>query len=241
MKFQKVKALLKMTALVVIISLATSTTSTFAFAKQSSKNSNQITESFISTISSVIDGTNLKDSVELDSLQEKLVNSSNQYASDNELGSFQKVSIVRVVDGDTIVVDIEGDNCKNKLHERTVRLIGINTEESVASEEYLEKTGKQNTEKGIEASNYTKNFLTNFDYVYLQQDISDTDLYDRLLRYVWIEVPTDEYDLAEISTCMLNGALVSNGYADVATYYPDVQHEEDFEQLHEDYLDEYDN
>lgn len=64
----------------------------------------------------------------------------NKIAEENNL-EFIKATVVRVIDGDTIVVDIDGEQLK-------VRLIGIDTPESVASEDYLNKTGKQNTIEG---------------------------------------------------------------------------------------------
>jgi micrococcal nuclease len=112
-----------------------------------------------------------------------------------------------------------------------VRLIGVDTPESVASQEYLDRTGKENTEEGKSASEYTKDILADYDTVYLQSDTSDTDRYGRLLRYVWLEVPEDDFDLGEISTKMLNGILVYHGVANVATYKPDTAHQADFEYL----------
>lgn len=112
-------------------------------------------------------------------------------------------------------------------------MIGIDTPESVASEEYLNRTGKENTAKGQDASAYTKELLADIHEVYLQKDVSDTDPYGRLLRYVWLDIPYDESDLTEISTKMVNGILVKEGIANVATYEPDTAHEKDFETLSE--------
>ena len=147
------------------------------------------------------------------------------YAETEEsISEFQKATLMRVVDGDTIVVEIDGEEYK-------VRLIGINTPESVASEEYLEKTGKENSQAGKDASEFTKEILKNTTTVYLEKDISETDKYGRLLRYVWLEIPTNADDLEEISTKMLNAILVKEGVANIATYEPDTAHEEDFLQL----------
>ncbi len=134
---------------------------------------------------------------------------------------FVSARVVRVVDGDTIVVEINNE-------EKKVRLIGIDTPESVASQEYLDRTGKENTEAGRTASDYTKSLLTAGQTVYLQKDTSDTDRYGRLLRYVWLEVPDDKDSVTEIATKMLNGILVKDGYAEVATYPPDSRYCSDF-------------
>ena len=143
------------------------------------------------------------------------------------VGEFQAASIVRVVDGDTIVVEINGA-------EEKVRLIGIDTPESVASQEYLEKTGKENTIAGKDASDYTKELLKDIDTVYLQKDQSETDPYGRLLRYVWLEIPDNPEDRTEIATKMLNGILVSNKVATAVTYEPDTHYADIFDELEND-------
>lgn len=137
---------------------------------------------------------------------------------------FQPATLVRVVDGDTIAVDISGDEYK-------VRLIGIDTPESVASGQYLEMTGKENTQDGELASNFVKELLADTETVYLQKDVSDTDRYGRLLRYVWLEIPDDDRNIEEISLKMLNGILVREGIAKPAAYAPDTAHQKDFEYL----------
>ena len=56
--------------------------------------------------------------------------------------------------------------------------------------------------------------------VYLSKDISDKDKYDRLLRYVWLEKPTDTKDETEIREKMYNAKVVLDGYANVHEYAP---------------------
>lgn len=119
-----------------------------------------------------------------------------------------EATVVRVVDGDTLQVKIDGQKEK-------VRLIGINCPESVAQEEW------RNTVEGEDASSYTKSLLTEGDIVWLQTDYNDVDQYDRLLRYVWIEAPTDRFDEDEVASKMLNGILVSEGYAEARVYGKD--------------------
>jgi micrococcal nuclease len=179
----------------------------------------------INDVSEAVDNTDFKDEDSLSDLTDRVSDYANELAKETD-SEFEKASLVRVVDGDTIVVEIEDEQYK-------VRLIGVDTPESVASEEYLERTGKENTAEGKTASEFTESVLSDYEYVYLQSDTSDTDRYGRLLRYVWLEIPEDEYDLSEISTKMLNGILVAQGYANVATYKPDTMHEQDFEELAE--------
>lgn len=116
-------------------------------------------------------------------------------------------TVSRVVDGDTIELS---DGSK-------VRLIGVNTPESTTRTEPY----------GKEASNYTKSKLEG-KKVYLQKDVSETDRYGRLLRIVWLDIPTDLMDENEIRTKMFNADLVLNGYAEPSTYPPDVTYAEYF-------------
>lgn len=128
-------------------------------------------------------------------------NPENAYNTD----AFTTATVKRVVDGDTIVVII--DNAEYKL-----RLIGVNSPESTTK---IEEYGK-------EASDYTNKKLTG-KTVYLEKDVSETDKYGRLLRYVWLEIPT-QISETEIKEKMFNAILVLNGYAQAATYPPDVKY-----------------
>ena len=79
------------------------------------------------------------------------------------------VRVTRVVDGDTIVVE---GNLK-------VRFIGVNTPETVDPRRPVQCFGH-------EASDFNKSLLEG-KVVRLVKDISDTDKYGRLLRYVYME------------------------------------------------------
>lgn len=140
--------------------------------------------------------------------------------------TLQSVQIVRVVDGDTM---------KAQLPDGTVdfvRLVGIDTPESVAKEE------SRNCEEGIIASNYTKSLLSPGQTVWIQRDVSDTDQYGRLLRYVWLEKPNDPFSEDEIAKKMLNAVLVREGYAQVKRYRPDTTLYELFKQWGNQAVDE---
>ena len=56
--------------------------------------------------------------------------------------------------------------------------------------------------------------LVDGETVGLEADVSETDRFGRLLRYVWVG---DE---------MVNEALVERGYAEEKAYPPDVKHQE---------------
>ncbi len=59
--------------------------------------------------------------------------------------------------------------------------------------------------------------------VYLEKDVSETDRYDRLLRYVYLP-----------NGLMVNAALVWQGYANAARYPPDVKYEALMAQMEQD-------
>lgn len=145
-----------------------------------------------------------------------------QNTEENTTTTFEEAKLIRVIDGDTIEVELNNT-------QYSVRLIGINTPESVAPDNYKTK----NSIEGTEASNTVKDILSDVKTVYLQKDVSDTDKYDRLLRYVWLEKPNDENDINEISTKMLNAILVNKGIAEIATYKPDTKYEWAFKELNQ--------
>lgn len=123
-----------------------------------------------------------------------------------------KGKVERVVDGDTAIINIDGESFR-------VRFIGVNTPESTTR---IEEYGK-------EASNFTKKYLTGKE-VYLEKDVSETDKYGRLLRYIWLEEPSS-LDIEEIENKMFNAILLKEGYAKVATYPPDVKYADTFVQI----------
>lgn len=232
MKFQQAKDVIKKAVAVAVVSILTPITLTacsFQFSETSGGKADNITDVFVEAVETVVDNSDLKNESDLQDLTDALISLSDGYAeAEEDIGKFQKVSLSRVVDGDTIVVDIEGDSCGNKEHEYKVRLIGVNTPESVASQEYLDRTGKENTKEGKDASEFTKSLLEDTTLLYLEKDVSDTDRYDRLLRYVWLEVPENECDIDEISSKMLNGILLKEHVAEVTIYRPDVKYADCF-------------
>lgn len=120
------------------------------------------------------------------------------------LGPVERAVVLRVVDGDTIEVD------RGKGPER-VRYIGVDTPETVDPSRPVEWMGPE-----AKAANAA---LVEGRPVVLERDVSETDRYGRLLRYVWLE------DRSSPSGWLLvNLALVAAGYAQVATYPPDVRY-----------------
>lgn len=132
-----------------------------------------------------------------------------------EDGEFVSALVVDHVDGDTVKVKI-GEV------KYTLRFIGIDTPETVHPSKPVQFYGK-------EASAFTKKKLLG-KTVYLQMDVSDSDKYGRLLRYIWLEKP-NEINEDEIKNKMFNAIQVAEGYAKVFTYPPDVKYNEIFLKL----------
>jgi len=112
--------------------------------------------------------------------------------------------VVRVVDGDTVVVRVGSV-------EEHVRLIGIDTPETVDPRSPVECFGK-------EASRRTGELLPVGTPVRVVRDVEARDRYQRLLAYLY---------RAEDDT-FVNLALVEEGYASVLTYPPNVAHTDAF-------------
>ena len=116
-------------------------------------------------------------------------------------GPTQPATVVDVVDGDTIKVELAGQVY-------TVRYIGMDTPETV-------KPGSPVEWMGPEASAANVRLVESREVV-LEKDVSETDRYGRLLRHVW---------LREDNGWLLAGLeLVRLGYAQVYTYPPDVKY-----------------
>lgn len=116
-----------------------------------------------------------------------------------------KCEVIRVVDGDTIVVKYNGN-------EERIRLIGVDTPESVHPNE------NKNTQEGVKISDYTKERLTG-KIVELELDVEERDKYGRILAYVYIDGE------------MYNKELLELGYAKLATYPPNVKYVEEFTKI----------
>jgi micrococcal nuclease len=106
----------------------------------------------------------------------------------------KRVKVVRVVDGDTVDVNLDGVTTR-------LRLIGINTPETVDPDRPVECFGP-------EASKRAKALLEG-QSIMLEADSSqdDRDRYNRLLRYIWFE-----------DGRLFNMQMVLEGYAYEYTY-----------------------
>ncbi len=120
-------------------------------------------------------------------------------------GPTETARVVRVVDGDTIVVRLGG-------RDEHLRYIGMDTPETV-------KPGSPVQWMGPEASRANA-ALVDGRTVVLEKDVSETDRYGRLLRYVWL-VDGDRWTLVDLE-------LVRRGFAQVETDPPDVKYADRF-------------
>jgi micrococcal nuclease len=124
---------------------------------------------------------------------------SNETSTETEVKQLEKVVVARVVDGDTVELN-DG---------RKLRYIGINTPETKDPNKDVECYG-------AEASRRNKELVEGAE-VELEKDVSETDRYGRLLRYVYVNGE------------MINDLLVREGYAQASAYPPDVKYQEQFE------------
>jgi micrococcal nuclease len=114
------------------------------------------------------------------------------------------VRVIRVIDGDTIEVAFGHGAVA------TVRYIGVDTPETVDPNRPAMCFGTEATTRNAE--------LVGGRPVQLERDVSETDRYGRLLRYVWVTGPDG-------ATRMANEELVKWGYAQSSTYPPDVKYQ----------------
>lgn len=108
-------------------------------------------------------------------------------------------TVVRVVDGDTIHVQL-GERVEK------VRYIGVNTPE-------VHHPTKGEEPGGREAAEVNRS-LVQGKTVRLEIDVRERDRYGRLLAYVWV------------GDVMINAELVRLGYAQVMTIPPNVRYQE---------------
>lgn len=118
------------------------------------------------------------------------------FPAGNEVGL-----VTRVIDGDTIDVDLGDDVYR-------VRYVGANTPERDEACYSEAVRANQNLVEGQEVT--------------LVRDSSDTDRYDRLLRFVYV------------GNILVNERLIRDGWAEAVLYEPDDSMYETFRQLERD-------
>jgi len=119
-------------------------------------------------------------------------------------GPTQDATLVRVVDGDTIRVMVGGT-------EERVRYLGMDAPE-------LNASSAATPEPYAAAASAANAGLLAGGRLVLETDVSERDQFGRLLRDIWVE--------RDGTWTLVNLALVAEGYAQVATYPPDVKYVE---------------
>ena len=114
-------------------------------------------------------------------------------------GQTQFAVVTSVTDGDTIRVDIDGN-------EYPLRYIGIDAPEPNAYDPTLKSLA--------DAATDANRRLVEGQDVYLEREVSDTDQFSRLLRNVWLIGSEGEFVLVNLE-------MVRGGLARVATFPPD--------------------
>jgi micrococcal nuclease len=110
-------------------------------------------------------------------------------------GEVTFAKVTRIIDGDTFVIDTGAH----------VRYIGMNAPELNPLECY-----------GVEATDIDKNLVLG-KTVKLVKDVSETDKYGRLLRFVYV------------GDQMIDDELVKEGAAKIETVPPDIEFKEEFQ------------
>ena len=113
---------------------------------------------------------------------------------------FGLYDVVRTVDGDTIVLDIDGK-------EKTVRLIGVDAPESVHPDQ------TRNTDDGKAASDWMSEYLSG-KQVYIEYGMDPTDDYGRTLAYVYLDD----------GSTMIQEELLKAGYATTMKIQPNTKY-----------------
>lgn len=117
--------------------------------------------------------------------------------SESILPAGDDATVTRVIDGDTIEVRINGARF-------TVRYIGIDAPETKGAPAVTCLSRQATTANRALVQGKT---------LRLERDVSEFDKFGRLLRYAYLP-----------DGMMINEALVLNGFAQVATYPPDVKY-----------------
>jgi len=121
-------------------------------------------------------------------------------SSDANIDLMLKATVIKHIDGDTVRVRFSNPP-KDISSEETIRLLGVDTPETVHTKKAVQRFGK-------EASEYTENSLLGKD-VYIAFDWDLRDRYKRLLAYIYTE-----------SGRCFNAVLIQEGYGHAYLRFP---------------------
>ncbi len=111
---------------------------------------------------------------------------------------YEKATLVRVVDGDTIIVDMKGEN-------KRIRFLLVDAPEM--------------SNGGITSKQFVQDMIMPGQELFLEKDIGATDRYGRELRYIYL----NEEDVGNIEESV-NAKLVEHGMADITFFFPNYKH-----------------
>jgi micrococcal nuclease len=115
----------------------------------------------------------------------------------------ERAIVVRVIDGDTVVVDLGG-------RVERVRYVGIDAPEVATDGRPAECWAEEATEAHVR--------LVSGARLSLARDVNDRDRFGRLLRHAWLERDDGWLHVGQ--------ALVALGAAEARSYPPDTMHDE---------------
>ncbi|MBI2598647.1 thermonuclease family protein [Candidatus Curtissbacteria bacterium] len=120
-----------------------------------------------------------------------------------EINNLTTAKVSKVIDGDTIELE----------NGQRVRYIGIDTPETVDPRKPVQCFGQESAAKNKE--------LVEGKSISLEKDVSQTDKYGRLLRYVYL--PAGE---AGVDDIFVNDYLVKEGFAQSSAFPPDIKYQD---------------
>jgi micrococcal nuclease len=133
----------------------------------------------------------------------------------------REAKIVQVIDGDTVIVELD----RQREH---LRLIGIDTPESRPNKRSERQAADRHTDQktilglGRRASDHTRELLPKKSLVRLEFDVERRDHYGRLLAYIWIPSQGDG------KAKMANEEILRAGYAYPLSVPPNLRYRDRF-------------
>jgi micrococcal nuclease len=134
--------------------------------------------------------------------------------------------VLRVVDGDTIAI---------AGFDQTSRFIGMDTPESSRNSKAKRDAKRTKTDldvivvAGKQATAVLKAMIGKKP-VWIERDVTERDRYGRFLHYVYIEDANGDWQTGDRKLRQLNLELVRLGWADIATFPPNIRYVELYQQ-----------
>ena len=129
---------------------------------------------------------------------------------------YEKCRLLRIVDGDTYIIQYKGKN-------ERLRLTGIDTPEAANNPKARRDSEKKNisfeeiVKEGKRSKSFAKSLLAGEKYIYLEFDVRERDQYGRILAYIYLA-----------DGRMVNELMLKAGYATLMTVPPNVKYKDRF-------------